>query len=402
MGIQQPSRTPKAYVVNASLILCQLFFGLGSVITALGLPASNPFAFGLYREISAGLLLLAAAHITTKTTSSVVPSGVSQSFQALIYPLRTDLETFLLLGLFIFGNQAAIVAGVKLLGPVTAAVWQPSQPIMTAAISMVSGREPWNSKRIAGIIFATFGCMAMVLIMSKTKQQHAHTAIIDGNEFDINIQSLDTSKLMVGHALFFTNCLCTSLYVIISKRPLQKYPPLLVTAWSYNLAAVFMSATCFVTSSSVHMMTFLCPDCTSTWTIPFGAIPALLYNILFNSVLAYGILTWANQYATGTLVMIFTVLQPVTAAMVTVLLVNLLQVYPNCKEVDNATKCLDPPSFATIVGMIGVVSGLLLVVSTENSIATQPGKRGDNGKAEQSRETELLISYKNNQELEMT
>jgi drug/metabolite transporter (DMT)-like permease len=112
-----------------------------------------------------------------------------------------------------------------------------------------------------------------------------------------------TAKKLVGHFLFFVNCLCTSLYVILSKRPLLVYPPVMVAAWSYNIAAVFMGLTAFIMSLSPSAMSFLCPDCTGIWNIPSGAIFALLYFIVFNSVCAYAILTWANQYATGTLVM---------------------------------------------------------------------------------------------------
>ena len=55
--------------VQAALITAQICFGLGGVISALGLPACNPFAFALYREIAAGALLLLAAHSsTTKIT----------------------------------------------------------------------------------------------------------------------------------------------------------------------------------------------------------------------------------------------------------------------------------------------------------------------------------------------
>jgi drug/metabolite transporter (DMT)-like permease len=135
-------------------------------------------------------------------------------------------------------------------------------------------------------------------------------------------------------------------------------------------------------------MEFLCPECTSTWHIPPGAIGALIYNILFNSVAAYGILTWANQYATGTLVMIYTVLQPVTAAFLTTILVSVLHIYPSCfpnddtqddsnstmtttlsssssSTITTTTACLDLPGWETLVGMIGVFLGLMLVITTE-------------------------------------
>jgi drug/metabolite transporter (DMT)-like permease len=384
------SSAPSPMVVNTSLIVAQIFFGLGSVIAALGLPACNPFAFALYREIAAGLILLLAASIvsqqqnTTKSTSTkdttalvVTGSGV---VQLLLTPLLVQLPRFLLLGLAIYANQAGAIAGIKLAGPITAAIWQPSQPIMTAAICMAFRWEPINGRRVVGVVLAFGGCVLMVLL------HHNHPP--SNTTDDTNIMAEDTAvstattnknpfSFLVGNVLFFINCLGTSLYVILSKKVLRLYPPLLVTAWSYNIAALFMALTAVVASASPSFMTFLCPDCTSTWHIPSGAFFALGYFIVFNSVAAYAIMTWANQYATGTLVMGFTVLQPVTAALLTLVLLGLGSV-PSCSALDHPeatdeageiqdgrSACLDPPGWSSICGMVGVFAGLFLVIATE-------------------------------------
>jgi hypothetical protein len=101
---------PSAFAVHASLVLAQIFFGLRSVIAALGLPACNPFAFALYREVAAGgILLLAAMGSSSHNFSDVL----------------RDYRRFIVLGFAIFGDQAGMIAGIKLAGPVIAAVWQP-------------------------------------------------------------------------------------------------------------------------------------------------------------------------------------------------------------------------------------------------------------------------------------
>jgi drug/metabolite transporter (DMT)-like permease len=396
--------------VHSWLIVGQIFFGLGSLIMALGLPASNPFAFALYREIAAGALLLGAAAVLTTTTaggedvalsttskgynhersrydhrppSSSVSTSVSSRIRGLSFlftPLGTDFGRFCLLGLVMYGNQAGVIAGIKLAGPVAAAVWQPSQPVMTAAISMLAGWEVPNRRRIAGVLLAFVGCAVMVILSTGRGNSNGGSTAMGTTiipSYGPRTGSV-RNEILVGNFLFFINCLCTSLYVILSKKLLLVHPPLVVTAWTYNLAAVFMSATAFLTSLSTETMAFLCPDCTGTWTIPPRAIPALAYAVLFNSVAAYGILTWANRHVTGTLVMIYTVLQPVTAALLTGLLVQVLRVYPNCQDVSqlnystggsgsdtSGPGCLDPPGWGTLVGMCGVVMGLCLVVGTE-------------------------------------
>jgi len=310
------ARRPSNRRVQAALITAQICFGLGGVISALGLPACNPFAFALYREIAAGSILLVASHwpnyYSTLCGDAIVAAGTRTASSAPASPsILRQWKRFALLGLALFGNQAGVIAGIKLAGPVAAAVWQPSQPIMTAAICMMLGWEPPAMRRIAGVFISFAGCAVMVILSTKkdSASEHAVAAENDGTGTDTGSDSdgQDPSggrvlQDLVGHCLFFFNCLCTSLYVLLSKKALLVYPPMKVTAWSYNIAAMFMIIMAYLTSLSDRAMLFLCPDCAGTWTIPTGAVLALAYAIIFNSVIAYALITWSNQFATGTLV----------------------------------------------------------------------------------------------------
>jgi hypothetical protein len=68
----------------------------------------------------------------------------------------------------------------------------------------------------------------------------------------------------------------------------------------------------------------------------------------------------------------YTVLQPVTAALLTSLLIG-TGLYPSCSTIGannsdqagTAVPCLEPPGWGTILGMFGVFSGLALVIFTE-------------------------------------
>jgi drug/metabolite transporter (DMT)-like permease len=340
-------------LVHVALILGQVFFGMGSVIVALGLPACNPFAFALYREVVAGAILLALSSCQASSFANIV-ANATDSPTVKIKP--NDYPRFVLLGLAIFGNQAAYIAGIKLAGPVAAAVWQPSQPIMTAAIGMILGWEPPKKQRISGVLICFIACACMVLLSARQNQ---------------NSESPRSGSTLIGYVLFFINCLCTSIYILLSKQPLRVYSPLAVTAWSYNIASVFMALTALIISSSLNAMELICPDCKSTWGIPPGAWFALAYYILFASVGAYGLLTWANTQATGTLVISYTVLQPVTAAIMTLVM---LHWYPNCEDHHYPTDptkgmttgaCLTPPGLPAILGTTGICAGLALVIRSE-------------------------------------
>lgn len=345
---------PKPLLVNSCLILAQIIFGLGTVIGALGLPACNPFAFALYREICAGFLLLCAAAFWSSSSSS---SGQQQEQQTNLFfkPILESPFRFALLGLTIYGNQAGFIVGIKLAGGVAAAVWQPSQPIITAAISMALKREPANGWRICGVGIAFCGCATMVALSTAASNKSSSDGENDGSNF------------LIGNLLFFLNCLSTSLFVILSKEALKVYPPLLVTAWSYSLAAAYMAPTALLTSLSPRIMNTICPECTSVWEIPSGAWFALAYFIVLSSVISYGLLTWANQFATGTLVMGFTVLQPVAAALLTLLLLGLSFVQTCDATNGDGGACLDPPGWGSAIGMLGVFCGLYLVITTEPS-----------------------------------
>ena len=74
-------------------------------------------------------------------------------------------------------------------------------------------------------------------------------------------------------------------------------------------------------------------------------------------------MTWGNQYATASLVSAYTVLQPVTASVLTAIIL-LSKSYNDCADVDDDAKCLTMPGVGDL-GAIGVFLGLYLVISSE-------------------------------------
>lgn len=162
--------------------------------------------------------------------------------------------------------------------------------------------------------------------------------------------------------------------MILGKRMLSVYPSFCVAAWSYCWAAAVMASTTLLLSASKDAMEFLCPDCDNShyggyWAVPSGALWALAYWIVVNSVGAYALLTWANKHASGTMVMGYTGLQPVFAAALTGMILA-LGAYANCDDYDDDdTACLSPPGWADL-GALGVFAGLYLIVTTEPQAPT--------------------------------
>ena len=255
-----------------------------------------------------------------------------------------------------------------MVGAVPGSVWQPAQPVMTAAICMMTGREKFDTSRVVGILVAFLACAGMVALSASDDGGEAGGR--SGGPPGGGESGSRAFRGMVGNLFFFVNCLSSSLYIIMSKHVLRVYPALFVTAWMYLLASMFMVVTSVLMSLSPSIMAVLCPDCRDeggAFHVPPGAIPALVYFVCFASVGSYTLMTWANKYVTGTLVMGYTVLQPVTAAALTWGLVA-WGYYPRCSEDEEegeAVACLEPAGLGSLVGMVGVFAGLAIIVLTE-------------------------------------
>ena len=73
---------------HAALVSANLFFGIGAVIGALGLPATHPLVFAWVREMGAGLILLAISARLYPNDDSSSPAEVSPSSMTIPYVLR--------------------------------------------------------------------------------------------------------------------------------------------------------------------------------------------------------------------------------------------------------------------------------------------------------------------------
>jgi drug/metabolite transporter (DMT)-like permease len=349
---------PHKCLVYGALISAQVIFGISAVVGTIGLPSFHPLTFALVRESNATLLLLLAAHFVS------IYAGREGG---LMSGSLKDWKLIIVSGLGIFMSQAFYIVGIKLSSAVAASVWQPSQPILTAAVCIALGWEPFNCKRVVGILVAFLGCSIMVLGGGGTASGESLGG--GGDEYSGAFSNL------MGQFSFLINCFGSSLYVLASKRVLatNRYESITVTAWSYLAATFMMAVFAVVMSWSEPLSKFLCYDCGgSIWNVPRNAIPALIFYIIMTSSTAYGLITWANKYATGTLVIGYTVLQPMASAAMIQALVT-LGLYDSCSIVEQGRflidelvkPCLDEPDRYTAIGAMGVLIGLMVIIRTE-------------------------------------
>jgi len=234
---------------------------------------------------------------------------------------------FLLTGFALFANQCLYIIGLKLSSSTTAAIWQPAIPIFTAVIAFAIGLEPVSILKVLGVFLAFIGAAVMVIF---------GPGGISGN--------------IGGNLLFVGNCTATALYVIWTKPLLKDHQPIFVTGCSYMVASGIMCFVAIIVNTNDAALDFVCPDCNGeAWDVPVSAIGALVYWILFQSVLAYFLMTWGNKYADASLTSAYTALQPLTAAILSFILIA-------C-----GVTGLDEPGLNDL-GALGIVAGLALVI----------------------------------------
>jgi drug/metabolite transporter (DMT)-like permease len=340
--------------IHGALILANSIFGLGSIVGALGISQdTNPLAFTFVREICSGGSLWGLSQVWSGGPVAVLPE-------------IADFPAFWRLGFLLFLNQAGYIVGVLLAGPVTGSIWQPSAPIITVAISILGGLEAWNARRILGVLIAFAGCAGMV-VLSDRDEDETHGG---------------AAAFWIGNAMFLLNCTATAFYILCSKPVLVNYPALTVTAWSYLLASVFMLVSALISANIEAVDSMICPARTPATqnrfpiAIPYATLPALVYYIIFQSVAAWGLILWANQFATGTLIVGYTVTQPISAIFFTTVFLVTHWV-ASCTAEGAPTPCLNEPGLGTLCGIAGVACGLALVVQTEPQDAAIEGATED-------------------------
>eukprot|EP00980_Cylindrotheca_fusiformis_P006507 scaffold1381_cov64-Cylindrotheca_fusiformis.AAC.5 len=255
-----------------------------------------------------------------------------------------------------------------------------------ACLSILLGLERWSSIRMSGVAIAFCGCILMVLLAPSSSPSPSEEEDNTANGASRKQQPYSSTLFWIGNLLFLINCVGDPSFVIVSKRLLDSFSPLRITGYSYLVSASYMGiATLFSVLVLPSMMIETIPE-SSVWISgsiipPLAAIPALIWFVVFSAAGASALITWANQHATGTLVMSYTVLQPVSTLLLTVILLWIGAV-PDCSTIITTTSggggdgeqrssssssslCLVPPNWGTAIGMTGIGIGLLLIILTE-------------------------------------
>lgn len=260
-------RSPGPWAGHAALAVSQVAFGLFPIFGAIAFRPGgvSPLGVGAWR-VAGGAVALGGL------------AGLVHRARAL--PRRADLPRFLLCAVLgVALNQGLFVVGLSRSTPVNAGLVMTLIPIFTFVVAALVGQERFSPRRAVGLALALGGTLPLV--------------------FPDGLGSL--GRYGAGNLLMVTNALSYSCYLVLAKPLTERYPALVVIAWSYLFSLVALIL--FVPGQK------LVPDpgATAVWW-------ALAYIVVFPTALAYLLNVFALSRLRASTTAVYVYFQPLVTA----------------------------------------------------------------------------------------
>lgn len=238
---------------HVALLLANVIFGTGHVVSKVGLANVNPVVFALVREVISCPLLAVLSCISE--SGERPDEKLTESLTSRIKLLRYRL---LFTGAALYGSNFGYIVGVKLSGPTTGAVWQSAQPVFMTLMAVALRLEKCSMLKALGIALAFVGCI-VVSVEDAFADQHS------------------VLELVLGNILLFLQIISISCFYVSQKPLLKKFRPVALLSTSYLVASVLMAISVVVYNNNV-LLQLLCSDCTGqAWELPASSLLAIGY-----------------------------------------------------------------------------------------------------------------------------
>ena len=233
-----------------------------------------------------GKIVLRSLSVTSLVACRLVGAAIAFTLlQRQLKPLlRMPRRDFLLLVLCsicgVVGNQLLYVKALSLTTVINAALLTATIPVITLVVSILFRYDQWSLKRVAGIALAGAGVVYLVN----------------------PVRAELTSQTTMGNVLLLLNGLLYAVYIVISKRLLERYGALNVITWIFVVSAVMVAP--------LGLYSFRNENLTGIgWTVWLlvGVV------ILLPTVGAYYLNAWALTHVSPSTATIYIYLQPLIA-----------------------------------------------------------------------------------------
>lgn len=240
--------------------------------------------FGFWPII--GKIVLRSMSVTSLVACRLAGAAIAFALlQRQLKPLlKMPRQDFLLLVLCsitgVVGNQLLYVKALSLTTVINAALLTATIPVITLVVSILFRYDHWSLKRVAGIVLAGAG---VVYLVNPTQAEL-------------------TSETTMGNLLLLCNALCYAVYLVISKRLLERYGALNVITWIFVVSAVIVVPFGFYSFGQENVAAI-------GWTV--WLLVSVI--ILFPTVSAYYLNSWALTHVSPSTAAIYIYLQPLIA-----------------------------------------------------------------------------------------
>ncbi|HSG82860.1 MAG TPA: EamA family transporter [Gemmatimonadota bacterium] len=253
---------------HAALATVQVFFGLFPIFGTLAFTDGGFSPLGLVSwRIAAGALALGGLAFATYGRAAI--------------PRREDWPRLIACGLLGAAlNQSLFLAGLDRTTPMNAGLMMSLIPVFTFTVATAVRQERFNPVRALGVAVALSG--AVLLLVGR------------GGGF--------ARGYGFGNLLIALNGFSYACYLVIAKRLVSRYPPLVVIGWVYILALPYLiyfvpGETLVAERSNV-----------AAWT-------SLAYILLFPTILAYLLNMFALERVRATTTAVYIYAQPLVAGL---------------------------------------------------------------------------------------
>jgi len=187
---------------------------------------------------------------------------------------------------------------------------------MTAGLSVAIGKSKIQATQALGIIVATGGAILMV--------------IVDSGSIKHTVDPSPWTTKVVSHLLFCLGILGTSAYFLVNGSLGSKYSACATVMWSNMVSSVLLLLTECLALCCAPVMNLLCYSESTTlqaqcvaqgFTLPRATLEPLGYEVVMCTLVAWPLLSWANQNTDPSVTTVYMGMHPVTSTTISAVLV---------------------------------------------------------------------------------